>query len=79
MAQIPYANSNGVLTAQVDIPHACNVFLVNSNNYRRYSSGQNYEYFGGHYDRTPVTITVEGAGRWYLIVECNGRYQYNFY
>lgn len=80
MAQIPYADSTGYLSVQVDLRHAADVFLVDSTNYRRYTSGERFEYFGGHYTQTPVTIRVEGAGRWYLIVRNNGeQYSYRFY
>lgn len=78
MAQIPYADSNGHLTVEVDLKHAADVFLVDSINFRRYQSGQRFEYFGGHYTRTPLTISVQGSGRWYLVV--NGSdYRYRFY
>jgi Domain of unknown function (DUF1883). len=80
MAQVPYADSNGHLTVKVDLKHAADVFLVDSTNLRRYESGQRFDYFGGHYTRTPVTISVQGSGRWYLIVRNNGeQYSYRFY
>lgn len=80
MAQIPYADSNGHLSVKVELKHAANVYLVDSTNYSRYTSGQRYDYFGGHYTKTPVTISVQGAGRWYLIVDNNGeQYSYSFY
>lgn len=80
MAQIPYADSNGRLSVKVELQHAADVFLVDSNNYRKYTSGQSFDYFGGHYTQTPVTISVQGAGRWYLIVDNNGeQYRYRFY
>lgn len=79
MAQIPYADTQGSLSVEVQLTHAADVFLVDSSNFRKYKSGQSFKYFGGHYTRTPVHISVEGAGRWYLIVRCGGRYQYRFY
>ncbi|GAB3042374.1 DUF1883 domain-containing protein [Virgibacillus ainsalahensis] len=79
MSRIPYADSNGNLTVKVHLHHAADVFLVDSINYRKYTSGQQFKYFGGHYTQTPVTISVEGAGRWYLIVRGGGQYQYSFY
>jgi hypothetical protein len=53
--------------------------LVNEINYQKYTSGQSFDYFGGHYTKSPVTISVHGAGRWYLIVNGGGQYQYRFY
>ena len=79
MAQIPYADTQGRLSVEVQLTHAADVFLVDSSNFRKYKSGQSFNYFGGHYTRTPVHISVEGAGRWYLIVRGGGRYKYRFY
>ncbi|MFT9495832.1 DUF1883 domain-containing protein [Anaerosolibacter sp.] len=79
MVKIPYAESNGHLTVEVQLNYAADVFLVDSINYRRYTSGQRFEYFGGHYTRSPVRISVQGSGRWYLIVNGGGQYKYRFY
>lgn len=79
MARIPYADSTGILSVQVDLKHAADVFLVDSANYRNYQNGRKFKYFGGHYTKTPVKITVNGPGRWYLIVRGGGRYSYRFY
>lgn len=80
MTQIPYAETRGSLSVEVNLRHAADVFLVDSINFRRYESGQDYTYYGGYYTETPVTIKVHGAGRWYLIVENDGEYyDYRFY
>lgn len=78
MAQIPYADSNGTLSVEVKLQYAADAFLVDSLNFQKYRSGQNFKYFGGHYTKTPVVITVSGVGRWYLIVN-GSNYQYRFY
>lgn len=78
MAKIPYADSTGYLTVEVELKHAADVFLVDNINFQRYKSGRNFKYFGGHYTRTPVTISVKGSGRWYLIVR-GSDYRYRFY
>lgn len=57
----------------------CRCFLVDSVNYKKMNSGQKFKYFGGHYTKTPVNITVKGTGRWYLIVRGGGQYKYRFY
>ncbi|MCT0068226.1 DUF1883 domain-containing protein [Lactococcus lactis subsp. lactis] len=75
-----YDNPGGSLTVTVELLHQSNVFLVDSVNYQKYISGSAFNYFGGNYSQTPVNITVNGAGRWYLIVD-NGsgeRYQYRW-
>ncbi|OLS02915.1 DUF1883 domain-containing protein [Tissierella creatinophila] len=79
MSRVPYADSNGQLSVEVSLKNAANVFLVDSSNFRKYQNRQQYSYHGGYYTRTPVTIRVYGAGRWYLIVEGAGQYQYRFY
>lgn len=79
MAQIPYADSNGSLSVEVQLNHAADVFLVDSINFRKYESGQDFKYFGGHYTKTPVRISVQGSGRWYLVVLGGGQYKYRFY
>lgn len=79
MAQVPYADSNGHLSVEVQLKHAADVFLVDYSNFQKYKSGKQFKYFGGHYTETPVHITVSGSGRWYLIVQGGGQYQYRFY
>lgn len=78
MSRVPYADSTGYLSVNVELRYAADVFLVDDINFRRYQSGQNFNYFGGHYNQTPVTISVEGSGRWYLIV-IGSDYRYRFY
>lgn len=79
MTQIPYADSNGSLSVEVQLKHAADVFLVDSTNYQKYKKGQPFNYHGGNYTQTPVNIRVSGSGRWYLIVRGGGQYQYRFY
>lgn len=79
MAQIPYAESNGRISVEVNLNHSADVFLVDSMNFQKYKAGQNFKYFGGHYTKTPVNISVQGTGRWYLIVHGGGEYRYRFY
>lgn len=79
MVQIPYADSQGQLGVEVHLQRAADVFLVDQLNYGKYKSGRDFKYFGGHYTHTPVTINVQGSGRYYLIVRGGGQYRYNFY
>ncbi len=78
MTRIPYFDSTGALSVDVELKHAADVFLVDSSNYRKYNSGQSFKHFGGHYNISPVTISVRGSGRWYLIVR-GSDYKYRFY
>ena len=79
MNQIPYAESNGELSVEVELQYASDVFLIDSLNFQKYKSGYDFEYFGGHFTETPVHIHVSGKGRWYLIVIGGGQYKYRFY
>lgn len=79
MPEIPYADSFGTLSVEVNLKHAADVFLVDSTNFQNYKNGRGFKYFGGHYTKTPVVITVSGSGRWYLIVRGGGQYQYRFF
>lgn len=79
MNKIPFADSNGSLSVEVHLQHAADVFLVDSLNYQNYKAGRRFKYFGGNYTRTPINISVNGTGRWYLIVRGGGQYQYRFY
>lgn len=79
MDKIPYADSTGRLSVEVELKHAADVFLVDSANYRKLKANESFKYFGGHYTQTPVRITVSGIGRWYLIVRGGGQYKYRFY
>ncbi|UOQ46370.1 DUF1883 domain-containing protein [Halobacillus salinarum] len=55
------------------------MFLGDNINFQHYKAGRNFKYYGGHYTRSPVNISVNGAGRWYLIVRGGGQYNYRFY
>lgn len=79
MTRVPYADSTGQLGVQVELQHAADVFLVDQNNLRKFQSGQRFEYYGGHYTRTPVSINISGTGRYFLIVRGGGRYSYRFF
>lgn len=78
MSKIPYVDSNGPVQATVKLSHASDVFLVDSINFRKYQTGQRFSYYGGHFTKTPVTISAPKAGRWYLVVNGSPRYQYSF-
>ncbi|WP_424349625.1 DUF1883 domain-containing protein [Latilactobacillus sp. 5-91] len=77
--EIPYCdNPSGTLTVTVQLQHSADVFLVDQANFNAYQQGRDFKYFGGNYTRTPVKITVSGAGRWYLIVDNGSGEQYSY-
>lgn len=75
-----YDNPSGSLTVRVELQHTSDVYLVDQANFDARQSGREFRYFGGNYSQSPVAITVNSAGRWYLIVD-NGSgesYQYQW-
>lgn len=67
-----YDNPSGELTVTVELQQAADVYLVDQVNFNYYQQGAGFEYYGGSATRSPVSITVSGAGRWYLIVDDHG-------
>lgn len=76
--KIPYEYSDSSLTVKVELKNAADVFLVDQVNYNNYKAGRKFTYYGGHYTRNPVTITVNKTGRFYLIVR-GSDYRYSFF
>lgn len=77
--KIPYAYSSGKLSVEVKLDHAADVFLVDESNFKKYQRGENFKYYGGHYTTSPLVITVQGIGKWYLVVVGNTKYSYQFF
>ena len=78
MNQIPYCDSNGVVSVTVQLQHASNVFLVDQQNFNAYRSGQSFRYIGGFYDHTPIQLRANGVGRWYLIIDNGSGEQFSY-
>lgn len=49
-----------------------NVLLLDSANFARYRNGGRHEYYGGHYRRSPVVLTVPHSGHWHVAVDLGG-------
>jgi Domain of unknown function (DUF1883) len=61
--------------AQVDVTlrgTEANVMLVDPVNLGHYESGRRFEYFGGHFTRSPARVTVPRAGHWHVVVDLGG-------
>jgi hypothetical protein len=52
--------------------NAANVLLLDAVNLSRYRTQSRYEYFGGHFDRSPAQIAVPRAGNWHVVVDLGG-------
>lgn len=73
-----YDNPGGQLSVKVELQHIADVYLVDQANFNAMNRGQSFRYYGGNYSNTPVMITVNGAGRWYLIVDNGSGEQYRY-
>lgn len=79
MTKIPVFDSKGSLTVKIEPQYACKAYLVDRINYQRFTSGQQFKGYGGYYNQTPITISINEPGRWYLIVIDGGNYNYSYY
>ena len=59
-------------TVLVTLGNQANVLLMDSSNYRAYSSGRRHRYFGGLAKRSPARIVVPSNGHWYLAIDLGG-------
>jgi Domain of unknown function (DUF1883) len=44
------------------------VLLVSATDAQRYGQGQQVQYWGGHYRRSPAVIRVPNSGNWHVLV-----------
>ena len=44
------------------------VFLMQSHDVSRYKSSQSVKYWGGHYNKSPIRITIPHNGNWHIVV-----------
>lgn len=49
-----------------------NVMLLDPINLGRYQRGEAFDYFGGHFTRSPARIGVPHAGQWHVVVDLGG-------
>jgi hypothetical protein len=51
---------------------AANVLLLDAQNFVRYRSGREAQYYGGYYDRSPVLIPIPHAAHWHVAIDMGG-------
>jgi hypothetical protein len=51
---------------------AANVLLLDDLNFRRYRSGQQYNYKGGYVTQSPYRVTVPSSGHWHVVINLGG-------
>ena len=49
-----------------------NVQLLDGINLQRYKASQRYDYYGGHFKKSPARIPIPRAGTWYVVVDLGG-------
>ncbi|MET7426163.1 DUF1883 domain-containing protein [Dactylosporangium sp. NPDC005555] len=49
------------------------VMLMDRDEYQAYLDDEEYEYYGGFFDVSPVVLEVPYDARWYLVVDSNPR------
>jgi len=61
--------------AVVDVTLAgteANVQLLDDSKFRSYERGEQYQYCGGHYAKSPVRLVIPSSGRWHLAIDLGG-------
>ena len=51
---------------------AANVCLMDDSNFYAYRSGRRYNYYGGHYQQSPVRLTCPSDGQWNVTIDLGG-------
>jgi hypothetical protein len=58
--------------AVVDCSHQCNIMLTDDTNFRKYKSGQQFSYHGGHFKIFPAKIAAPSTGYWNIVLDLGG-------
>jgi hypothetical protein len=56
----------------VTIDTQANVMLLDDSAYRSYQSGGRFQYYGGHFDVSPINIPVPSTGHWHVVIDLGG-------
>ena len=56
----------------VQLGSAANVKLLDDSNFDRYRRHQDYNFFGGYFDRSPVRLQIPHDGHWHVVVDLGG-------
>jgi hypothetical protein len=44
------------------------VLVLDRTNFDRFRRGSSFQYFGGHYKRSPARLVIPSEGEWYVVV-----------
>jgi len=59
-------------TVEVALSSAANVLLLDTANFNAYSTGRQYQYFGGWVTHTPYRIGIPYPGNWHIAIDLGG-------
>jgi len=59
-------------TIQVTLDHQAYVRLLDSDNYKKYRTGQKYTYYGGLQTVSPAHLRAPSQGHWHLVIDLGG-------
>ena len=57
---------------EISIDSQANVMLLDRENFSNYEQGSSYRYYGGHAEKTPVSLSPPHSGKWYVVVNLGG-------
>ncbi len=57
---------------EVTLDQQANVRLLDSANYSRFKSGQQFRFYGGRALRSPLRLPVPSSGTWYTVIDLGG-------
>ncbi len=46
----------------------CNVLIMDEGNFNRYERGDEFEFVGREFFRSPASVAAPGEGRWHVII-----------
>lgn len=57
---------------EVTLDSQANVILLDPHNYSNYKQGKSYRYYGGHAEKSPVSLSPPQSGKWHVVVNLGG-------
>ena len=57
---------------EVELDRQANVMLLDSANFQNYQNGRNFNYIGCHAKVSPVRLSPDRDGTWYIVIDLGG-------
>lgn len=58
---------------QIKLDKQANVLLLDTENYRKYTKGQEFRYYGGLAKKSPLKMKAPYSGYWHVVIDLGGR------